>query len=346
MMRFAVLLFIPALAYAQGAPNTPSTERAFLGSMISYTKTGSTAPDLVRRAIAFDPDVATATRTASRSEDALESQRAAEALRLARLGTQRAVLIAWAEALGARRRLQVLRNLAADNDRILALVKSTPADQNSDARAELVRELETEQARVRAAAVLAEATFNTTSSRLAALVDASISSPVVVNSTFELTALQALPSDVEALALRAEETRPELRIARIDERIAQAEILRSLAEPQIAMSANGGLHVRGRDDTTRPDPAEARDRRRVLQRRIRSEVEMAWANFMAGQQGRKELEPVLAARRAAYGAGELNTSELVMQQRQRFDLEMELEHVTASLMRAGIDLITSLGMEP
>ena len=343
MMRRAVVLFVPVLAYAQGAPNTPTTERAFLASMISYAKTGSTAADLVKRAIAFDPGVATATRTASRLNDVLESQRAAEALRLARLGTQRAVLIAWAEALGARRDLQVLRNLAADNDKILALVRSTP---NSAARAELVRELETEQARVRAAAVLAEATFNATSSRLAALADASIGSPIVVNSTFELPALQALPSDVEALVLRAEETRPELRIARIDERIAQAEILRSLAEPRIAMSANGGLHVRGRDDTTRPDLTEARERREFLQRRIRSEVEIAWANFMAGQQVRKELEPVLAARRAAYGAGELNASELVMQQRQRLDLEVQLEHVTAALMRAGIDLITSLGMEP
>ena len=342
MMRLAVVLFVPALAYAQGAPNTPSAERAFLASMISYTKTGSTAADLVKRATAFDPDVATATRTAARSGDALESERAAEALRLARLGTQRAVLIAWAEALGARRHLQVLRNLGADNDKILALVKSVP---DSDAKVELVRELETEQARVRAGAVVAEAAYNTTSSRLAALVDASISSPVVVNSTFELTALQRLPSDVEALVVRAEETRPELRIARIDERIAQADILRSLAEPQVVMSADGRLLVHARD-ASRAWPAEARDRRQFLQRKIRSEVEMAWANFMAGQQARKELEPALVARRAAYGAGELNSSELVMQERQRFDLELQLEHVTAALMRAGIDLITSLGIEP
>lgn len=343
MMRLTVLvlLFVPSLVYGQGAPNI---ERAFLASMISYTKSGSTAAEIVNRAVAFEPDVASGTRAVARATDDLQRQHAAETLRLARLGTQRSVLIAWAEALGARRHLLILRNLSADNDRILASAKSLPM---SGPRDELIRELETEHARLRSASVMTEATFNTTSSRLAALVDASISSPVVMNTTFELPALQRLPPDVEALVLRAAETRPELQIARIDERIAQAEIVRSLAEPQVSMSANGlRLRAPGRDETTRPDPTEARDRRRFLERRIQSEVEMAWANFIAGQQGRKELESMLATLRAAYGTGELNTSELVMQQRQRFDMEVQLEQVTAALMRAGIDLITSLGIEP
>lgn len=334
---------VPFSAHAQEARNQ---ERAFLARMISYSRNGRTAGELVNRAIEFDPAVAaarraTANRTAMANE--LEKERAAEVLRLARLETAHRVLIAWAEAIGARRQLLTLQGVSAADEKILAAVKALPPGRASE---ELVRELEIEQGRVRAAGALAEAAFNTASSKLAALLNASIEAPVAVNTTFELTALQRIPSDVEALVVQAAEAHPDLRIARLDERIAQAELLRPFAET--AEGVGLGLLTKTMPDgaTMRPNLAEAGDRRRYLERMTRGDVERAFANFIASQQARNELEPVLAGLRQNYGAGELNESQIVMQQRQRFDLEMEMERITDGLMRAGVELIIAMGMEP
>ena len=337
------VFLVPLSAHAQEARNQ---ERAFLARMISYSRNGRTAGELVNRAIEFDPAVAAATRAtmnrmAAASE--LEKERAAEVLRLARLETSRRVLLAWAEAIAARRQLLTLQNLSAGDEKILAAVKALPEGRASD---ELMRELEIERRRVRSAVVLADAAFNTSSSRLAALLNASIAAPVAVNTTFELIALKRIPSDVEALVVEGSEAHPDLRIARLDERIAQAELLRPFTEPArevgaglLTMSKRGG-------DAMRPDLAEAGYRRRYLERMNRSDVESAFANFISSQQARNELELILATLRQNYGGGELDENQIVMQQRQRFDLEMQMEHITAALMRAGVELITAMGMEP
>lgn len=336
------LFLVPLSAHAQEARNQ---ERAFLARMISYSRNGRTAGELVNRAIEFDPAVAAATRATMNPmtmSNELEKERAAEGLRLARLQTARRVLLAWAEAIAARRQLLTLQNLSTGDEKILASVKALPRGRASD---ELMRELEIEQRRVRSAVVLAEAAFNTSSSRLAALVNASIAAPVAVNTTFELIALKRIPSDVEALVVQAAEAHPDLRIARVDERIAQAELLRPFAA-----SAGGGPELMTRSkregDAMRPNLAEAGYRRRYLERMIRSDVENAFANFVASQQARNELEPILAKLRQNYGTGELNENQIVLQQRQRFDLEMQMEHITAALMRGGVELITAMGMEP
>lgn len=344
---------VPAVAFAavfliafhMHAQETRNEERASLARTISYSRTGSTAAELVTRAVQFDPAFATAAKratTLSDVADELQKQRAAEALRVARLDAARAVLIAWAEAIGARRELLTLQSLGAADDKVLAAVKSLPPGRAGD---ELLRELEAEQARVRTAAILAEATFNTTSSRLAALLNATTESPVVVNTTFELAALSGIAADVEVLILRAANTRPDLRLARIDERIAQADLLRPFGES--AVENRAGLWPSPRDvDVTHLDLSEARNRSRYLERMSRSEVESAFAHFVASQQARNELEPRLTTLRQKYGSDEVNASQLVIQQRQRFDLELEMERVTRTLMRAGVDLVIALGLEP
>ena len=335
-----VMVFFALGARAQEPRNQ---ERAFLARMISYSSKGRTAGELVSRAVEFDPAVAAAMRaTMDRTDMAteLETQRAAEVLRLARLDTSRRVLLAWAEAIGARRRLLTLQGVSAGNEKIFAAVKALPAGRAS---AELVHALEIEQGRVRAALALAEATFNTASSRLAALLNASIEDPVAVNTTFELAALLRIPPDVEELAVQAGEAHPELRIARLDEQIARAELLRLFAP---AAGREEGLLSRRRRADEVPHPVDAGYRRRYLERMNRSDVESAFANFIASQQARKALEPVLTALRQNYGGGEMNESQIVIQQRQRFDLEMEMEGITAGLMRAGVELITAMGMEP
>ena len=337
------VFLVPLSVLAQEVRNQ---ERAFLARMISYTKTGRTAGELVSRAIEFDPAVAAATRATmnrmSTSND-LEKEQAGEVLQLARLETARGVLLSWAEAIAARRHLLTLQSLSASNEKILAAVTALPQGRASD---ELMRSLEIEQRRVRSALTLTEAAFNTSSSRLAAILNASIEAPVAVNTTFELVALQRIPSDVEALVVQAAAEHPDLRIARLDERIARAELLRPFEE---SAGGNGlGLLTRiAREaDTIRPHLAEAGDRRRYLERMNRSEVESAFANFVACQQARSELEPILAKLRQNYGAGALDESQVVMQQRQRFDLEMEMERITAALMRAGVELIIAMGIEP
>lgn len=342
-VAFTAVLLIAFQVHAQ---ETRSEERASRARTISYSRTGSTAAELVSRAVQFDPAVAAATRrttTLSDVTDELEKQRAAEALRVARLDAARAVLIAWAEAIGARRQLLTLQSLGAADDKILAAVKSLPPGQAGD---ELLRELEAERARVRTAAILAEAAFNTTSSRLAALLDATTESPVVVNTTFELAALSRITADVEALILRAAETRPDLRLARIDERIAQADLLRPFGESAVENRAEGLWRSKPDSAVRHLGSSEARDQSRYLERMSRSEVESAFAHFVAAQQARNELEPRLTTLRQKYGADEVNASQLVIQQRQRFDLELEMEHVTRTLMRAGVDLVIALGLQP
>ena len=340
---FVMVFLVPLAVHAQEAR---SEERAFLARMISYSRNGQTAGQLVSRAIEFDPAVAAATRaTLDRDGMAneLEKQRAAEVLRLARLDTARRVLLAWAEAIGARRRLLTLQGVSAGDEKIFAAVKALPAGRASE---ELIRELEIEQGRVRAALALAEAAFNTASSKLAALLNASIEAPVAVNTTFELTALKRIPSDVEALVVQAAEAHPDLRIARLDEQIAHAELLSPFVQHAAAGRENG-LLSRPRPKRDMPaHPVDAGYRRRYLERMNRGDVESAFANFIASQQARKELEPVLTALRQNYGGGEMNESQIVMQQRQRFDLEMQMEGITAGLMRAGVELITAMGMEP
>ncbi|HKR64641.1 MAG TPA: hypothetical protein VJZ00_12995 [Thermoanaerobaculia bacterium] len=335
-------LLVPFHVQAQEAR---SDERASLARTISYSRTGRSAAEIVSMAVAFDPSVAAAERKAaklSRAADELERQRAAEILRRARLETTRTVLIAWSEAIGARRQLLTLQNLSTANDRIFAAVKALPPGRASD---ELIRELETEQARVRTAVVLAEAAFNTASSRLAALLNASVEAPVVVNTTFELPTLARIGADVEELIVRAAEGRPDLRVARVDEKLAEADFLLPFRES--AVSTDSLLwKPRGDCDARHLDLSEARNRRRYVERLSRSEVESAFAHFVASQQARNELEPRLQTLRQKYGADELNASQLVMQQRQRLDLELEMERVTAALMRAGVDLIVALGMEP
>lgn len=340
---FLMVFLVPLATHAQEAR---SEERAFLARMISYSRNGHTAGELVSRAMEFDPAIAAAMRATmdrSATSNELEKQRAAEVLRLARLDTARRVLLAWADAIGARRRLLTLQGVSAGDEKIFAAVKALPAGRASE---ELIRELEIEQGRVRAARALAEAAFNTASSRLAALLNASIETPVVVNTTFELAALLRIPSDVEALVVQASEAHPDLRIARLDEQIEHAELLRPFMQPAAVGREEGLLSRPRREDNVGPHPVDAGYRRRYLERMNRSDVESAFANFIASQQARKELEPVLAALRQNYGAGELTESQMVMQQRQRFDLEMQMEGITAGLMRAGVELITAMGMEP
>ncbi len=341
---FVMVFLVPLAAHAQEAR---SEERAFLARMISYSRNGHTAGELVSRAMEFDPAIAAAMRATmdrSATSNELEKQRAAEILRLARLDSARRVLLAWAEAIGARRRLLTLQGVSAGDEKIFAAVKALPAGRASE---ELIRELEIEQGRVRAARALAEAAFNTASSRLAALLNASIEAPVVVNTTFELTALLRIPSDVEALVVQAAEAHADLRIARLDEQIAHAELLRPSMQPA-AVGREGGLLSKPRreDRVGGPHPVDAGYRRRYLERMNRSDVESAFANFIASQQARKELERVLTDLRQHYGAGELTENQMVTQQRQRFDLEIQMEGITAGLMRAGVELITAMGMEP
>ena len=340
---FVMVVFVPLSGHAQEAR---SEERAFLARMISYSRNGQTAGELVNRALEFDPAVAAAMRAMvdrKNMANELETLRAAEVLRLARLDTSRRVLLAWAEAIGARRLLLTLQGVSAGNEKIFAAVKALPAGRAS---AELVRALEIEQGRVRAALALAEATFNTASSRLAALLNASIEAPVAVNTTFELAALLRIPSDVEALVVQAAEAHPDLRIARLDEQIAHAELLRPFGQPAADRGEELSLSLFRREHAMPPHPVDTGYRRRYLERMRRSEVETAFANFIASQQARKELEPVLTALRQNYGGGEMNESQIVIQQRQRFDLEMQMEGITAGLMRAGVELITAMGMEP
>jgi len=323
-----------------------SDERASLSRMISYSATGSAAVDLVSRATTFDPKFAaamSATMNARAGSSELEIERASEALRLTRQETAHVVLPAWADAIGARRQLLALQSLAGDNDKVITLVRSKAT---GDGRAELIRELDAEQTRVRAAILITEAAFNTSSSRLAALLDASEGSRVEVNTTFELHGLRNVPSDVEELIDRATKGRPDVNIARLDERIASAQFLRSLLHPTIAIGADDQLFRTPPTSTSGPGPAEAAHRRRYLERMVRSQVESAFANFVAGQQARGETESALVTLRRSYATGDLNASQLVLQLRQRLDLEMELEQVTAVLMRAGIDLVTSLGIDP
>lgn len=339
----AIVYLVPLAAHAQEARNQ---ERAFLAQMISYSRNGRTAGELVSRAIGFDPAVAAATRATvdgKNMANELEKQRAAEVLRLARLDTSRRVLLAWAEAIGARRRLLTLQGVSAGDEKIFAAVKALPAGRASE---ELIRELEIEQGRVRAALVLAEAAFNTASSRLAALLNASIEAPVAVNTTFELAALLRIASDVEALVVQAAEAHPELRIARLDEQIAHAELLSPFVQHAGAGREDGLLSPHRREGDVRPHVVDAGYRRRYLERMNRSDVESAFANFIASQQARKELEPVLTALRQNYGTGELTESQMVMQQRQRFDLEVQMEGITVGLMLAAVELITAMGMEP
>lgn len=334
-----VMVFFALGAQAQEPRNQ---ERAFLARMISYSSKGRTAGELVSRAIEFDPAVAAAIHATNgtTTANALQQQRAAEVVRLARLETARRVLLAWADAIAARRQLLTLQNISAGDDKILAAVKALPAGRASP---ELVHGLEIEQGRVRAALVLAEAAFNTASSRLAALVNASIEDPVAVNTTFELAALLRVSPDVEALVVQAVEAHPELRIARLDEQIAQDALLLPFG---VSEGDDRFLSLSRREPAKPAHPVDAGYRRRYLERMRRSDVETAFANFIAGQQARKELEPVLTALRQNYGGGEMNESQIVMQQRQRFDLEMQMEGITAGLMRAGVELITAMGIEP
>ncbi len=339
----AAVLFVTPPASAQ---ETRSKERAFLAQMISYSKTGITSRELVRKAIEFDPDVAAATRAATNVRaggDALQRKRADAAARVARQQVARVALIAWADAIGARRKLLTLQKLTADNEKVLALAEAMPA---GEARDEFIRELKTEQARVRAMLITTEAAFNTSSSQLAAILDTSIASPIDVNTTFELEALKQLPSDVEELVERAIAARPDLLLAHLDEEAAQAEFLHLHSESEFfAEAARLGFH-RVRADHSGPGPAEATQRRRHLERMIRTDVESAFANFVASQQVRSELEPVLLALRQKYASGDLSASQVVLEERQRYDVEMQIEQTTATLMRAGIDLVISLGIEP
>ena len=178
-----------------------SNERASLSRIISYSSTGSGAADLVSRATTFDPKFAaamSATVNARAGSSEVEIERASETLRITRWETAQVVLRAWADAIGARRQLLALQNLAGDNDKVIAIVRSKAT---GEGRAELIRELDAEQVRVRATIVMTEAAFNTSSSRLAALLDASEGSPVEVNTTFELHGLRN--EEVTAVLMRA-----------------------------------------------------------------------------------------------------------------------------------------------
>lgn len=226
------------------------------------------------------------------------------------------VLAAHAEALAALRELEITENLADVDLRTVKIVQARVNE--GDAAPIELNLLRAEVERMRSRRTLVEGRLRATLLRLKALAGISADEPLRLREEIRTPALTRPPASVESAVETALRTRPDLRLARLGEELAQAglRLARAQGAPEataftrytrssstfddtpagtlrdrdatLTFGVSVGLPIFNRNQGAKEEAAvaisQAKARREFLEAVVRSEVQSAYVRYAAAQE--------------------------------------------------------------
>lgn len=293
------------------------------------------------------------------------------------------VMTLYAEALSALRELDTTESL---NEVDLQTTRFVQARVNEGESAPLeLNLLRTEVDRLRSRRALVEGRLTTALLKLKALAGISYTEPLRLREELTTFRQPAFPQSVDAAISIALRSRPDLRLARLNEEVAEAglKLARAAAAPDLTaftrytvsrsafedtplgvlrdrdktltFGVSVGIPIFNRNQGNKAEAAalisQARTRREFLEQVIRSEVQSAYARYVAARSAASTFEQGVIGRstenirviRAAYELGQFQITDLLSEQRRLLDSQREYTETLTEQYRALADLQAALG---